>query len=151
ETALALTQFGPIEVGMTIPEATQAAGVPFTQQSSGGEEYGCLYYNLEPQVEGVAVMVVENRIARIDITSDHIKTLSGAGIGTTEAEIRRLYSGQIKSEGHTYDPDGKYLIFTPEDAKHRNYRVIFETDGSGTVQRFRSGQLPEVGYIEGCV
>lgn len=150
-TRLALTRFGPIEIGMTIPKASEVAGIPFQQQPSGGEEYGCLYYNLEPKLDGVAVMVTENRIARIDITSSTIKTLSGAGVGSTEAEIRRLYPGQIESEGHTYDPNGKYLIFVPEDAKHRNYRVIFETDGSGTVQRFRSGQLPEVGYIEGCV
>lgn len=151
ETPLALTQFGPIEIGMTVPEATQAAGIPFTQQASGGEEYGCLYYNLEPQVEGVAFMVVDDRIVRIDVTGGDIETLSGAGIGTTEAEIRQMYPDRLESEEHPYDPEGKYLIYVPKSAKNSNYRVIFETDGSGTVQRFRSGQLPDVLAIEGCV
>jgi hypothetical protein len=147
---LALTSLGPIHVGMTVEEAARASGVKLVNQSSGGEEFGCLYYQFDPQPKDVFVMVTDGRIARIDVTSKTIKTLSGAGVGSTESEIRRLYPGQIESEVHPYDPQGKYLIFVPQDASQRNYRVIFETDASGTVQRFRSGKLPEVGYIEGC-
>ncbi|MEC4849524.1 MAG: hypothetical protein SAJ12_00810, partial [Jaaginema sp. PMC 1079.18] len=148
QTRLALTHFGPIKIGMTVSQAFQAVGMPVPQPNPGEES--CTYYNFQPQLEGVAMMVTEDRVARIDVNANEIETLSGAKIGSTEAEIQRLYPGQIKTELHPYDPQGKYLIFVPKDAQHRNYRAIFETDSSGTVQRFRSGKLPEVEFIEGC-
>ncbi|MBE9116631.1 hypothetical protein IQ249_12040 [Lusitaniella coriacea LEGE 07157] len=148
---LTLTSLGAISVGATIKEASQASGVKFANQPSGGEEYGCAYYQLEGQLKDVSLMVTEGKISRIDIDSKQIKTLSGAGIGDTEAKIKELYSGQIETEPHEYIPGGKYLIFIPKDASEQNYRVIFETNEQGIVTRFRSGKLPEVTYVEGCV
>lgn len=147
---LALTSLGAISVGATIQEASQISGIKFAQQPSGGEEWGCNYYQLEGQLKGASLMVTDGKISRIDIDSKKIKTLSGAGIGDTEAKIRELYSGQIETEPHKYVPGGKYLIFVPKDESEQNYRVIFETNEKGIVTRFRSGKLPEVRYVEGC-
>jgi len=147
---LTTTSLGPVEVGMTVEEAAKAAGIEFTPESSGGEEYGCAYVRPKGQPADVFFMAIDDQIARIDIDSPVVKTLSGAGIGDTEAQIRKLYPGQIKTEPHQYVPGGKYLIFVPKTPSERNYRVIFETDENGVVKRFRSGKLPEVGYVEGC-
>src|ERR687886_480873 len=61
--------------------------------------------------------------------------------------------GQIKATPHPYvsrpPENGKYLTFVPKDAADKNYRIIFETS-KNRVDRFRSGKLPEVEYIEGC-
>lgn len=147
---LTLKALGPVEVGMTIAEAEAATGQTFTERASGGEEYGCRYYEVEG-FEDVAFMVTEGAIARAEVWRDDITTRSGAKIGDSAAKIRNLYPGQIESEAHEYVPGGEYLIFTPQEAANRNYRVLFETNEAGEVTTMRSGKLPEVGFIEGCV
>ncbi|NEO84596.1 MAG: hypothetical protein F6J87_10135 [Spirulina sp. SIO3F2] len=150
EIRLGLTGFGPIQVGMTIEQAEAATGMTFKSESSGGEEYGCEYYRVEA-FDGIALMVTDGTIARVELRKPNLATISGAKLGSTEAQIRNLYPGQIQAEPHEYIPNGKYLLYVPKDADSQDYRVIFEVDAQGNVVAIRSGQLPEVGYIEGCV
>ncbi|MCW6038133.1 hypothetical protein K4A83_17920 [Spirulina subsalsa FACHB-351] len=150
QSKLTLTGMGPVQVGMTIAQASQVTGMTFTQQASGGEEYGCLFYR-PPNLTDVLFMVTEGKIARVETGNPRLSTLSGAKVGDTEARIRSLYPGQIVAEPHEYVPGGKYLFFMPQDSAQRNYRVVFETDAQGRITRIRSGKMPEVGYIEGCV
>ncbi|MBP0016399.1 MAG: GerMN domain-containing protein [Cyanobacteria bacterium SBLK] len=148
---LTLTGLGGVEIGMTITEASQETGIQFVNQSSGGEEHGCFYYKAAREPQDVSYMVTEGKIARIEVNTKSITTLSGAKIGDTEERIKALYPGKIEEEGHEYIPGGKYLLFVPEDASNQNYRVVFETNEKGIVTTMRSGKIPEVGWIEGCV
>jgi hypothetical protein len=148
QTRLTLRGFGPVQIGMTIAQAQQVTGQRFNQISSGGEP-SCLYYQTNA-VEKVSFMVTEGRISRIDVDNPNITTPSGARIGFTERQIYELYPGYIRSEPHAYITAGHYLYFVPRDAEDQNYRLIFETNGN-QVMRMRSGKLPEVGWIEGCV
>lgn len=141
---------GSIRVGMTVAQASCAASVQLVKVQSGGEEYGCLYYEIKGRPQNVSFMVTEGRIARVNIDNKRVTTAKGAGIGNTEAKIKSLYPGQIKVTPHTYVPKGHYLTFVPQDKADKNYRLVFETDGK-RVTRFRTGKLPEVEYVEGCV
>jgi hypothetical protein len=135
---------------MTLDEARQAAGIPITLLD-GEASPGCRYAKPAGMNEGIGLMVIENRIARIDIWKDMpIKTRSGLGVGSTKAEILQLFPGQIEEETHVYIPGGQYLIFVPKDAADKNYRIVFETDPEGVVTQYRVGRLPEVRWIEGC-
>ncbi len=151
---LALNGIGPIRVGMTVDEASQSAGVRLVQTQSGGEEYACLYFRPQVEPKEISFMVTKGRIARVDIYNNRITTIRGAKIGDNEERIFSLYPGQIQATRHPYvggpPRNGKYLTFVPKDAADKNYRIIFETSGN-RVTRFRSGKLPEVEYIEGCV
>lgn len=152
---LSLTSLGSVRLGMTVEGGSRAAGTPLVQTSSGGEEWGCLYYKPQGGPDGVSFMVIDGKIVRIEILSNrNITTLSGAKIGDTEEKILSLYPGQIEVTPHPYvggpPRNGHYLTFVPRDARDRNYRLIFETSNN-RVTRFRSGQLPEVEYIEGCL
>ncbi|MGI0492790.1 hypothetical protein ACN4EG_13485 [Alkalinema pantanalense CENA528] len=140
---------GPVLVGMTVAEAEKAAGRKFNTDKEGPNGIACLYS--QPQgLPGVGFMVVDGRIARIDVWSNRkITTFRGAKIGDSEARIKQLYGKQIQVQQHEYDPKGHYLVFVPKDKADRNFRVVFETDGQ-KVTRFRSGKLPEVEYVEGC-
>ena len=151
ESKVVINGIGTIRVGMTVAEASQSSGIKLIQQSSGGEEYGCLIFKPQNEPKGISFMVTENRIARVEIWENRrISTLKGARIGDTEAKIKSLYPGQIRVTQHEYVQRGHYLTFVPKDAADRNYRIVFETDGN-RVTNFRSGKLPEVEYIEGCV
>ena len=139
----------PIMVGMTVAEAMRASGQKLINQGESGGGPSCRYYKIK-EVKGIAFMVTNGRIARVDVTDNSkITTLSGAKIGDGESKIKSLYPNQIKVEAHEYDPKGHYLIFVPKDSQDKNYRIIFETDGK-KVTRWRSGKLPEVQFIEGC-
>lgn len=148
QSKVAINGIGPVRVGMTVAEASKAAGVELLSEGNFGVGTSCSY--LRPKGKNnVAFMVTNRRIARIDVSGgSRIATLSGARIGDSEARIKSLYPGQIKVTPHKYT-NGRYLTFVPKDRQDRNYRVVFETDGK-QVTEFRAGKLPEVEFVEGC-
>ncbi len=152
---LAINGIGPIRVGMTVDEASRAAGLGFVKTLSAGrtEEY-CSYFEPQGQPKGIRFMVTKGRIARVDINNNvRFTTIKGAKIGDTEDRIISLYPGQIQATRHPYQrlplTNQKYLTFVPKDAADKNYRIIFETS-KNRVERFRSGKIPEVEQVEGC-
>jgi pyruvate/2-oxoglutarate dehydrogenase complex dihydrolipoamide acyltransferase (E2) component len=139
---------GPVQIGMTVKQASQAAGVPLvTTGSTPSPE--CEYYT--PQAnKNLGFMVTNGHISRIDVWRDsQITTASGLGIGSTEDQIKARFPGQVETSPHEYT-DGLYVAFVPKDASDRNYRIVFETDRAGRVTQFRAGKLPEVMWVEGC-
>ncbi len=146
---VAIDGIDSVRVGMTVEEAEAATGMSMLSMGEGGSP-GCSY--VRPQgINGLAFMVTEGQISRVDVMADSpIKTLSGAGIGSTEAEIKAMYPGQIEVSPHEYVSGGHYLTFVPNDNADRDYRLVFETDENGVVTMFRSGKLSEVTWVEGC-
>lgn len=144
-----LRTFGPIAYGMTLEQASKAVG----QKIEKGEELldpGCSFAVSNALPAGASLMVLNGRIARVDVDSAGIPTLSGAEVGWTEDQIRRLYPGQIRTEPHPYTgPEGHYLVYVPRAQADRQYRIIFETDGK-RVLSYRAGRQPAVSWIEGC-
>jgi hypothetical protein len=151
---LGINGIGPIRVGMIVEEASRAAGVKLVFLGSGPDAYSCSYFKPQGELKEIAFMVTKGRIARIDISDKRITTIRGARIGDTLDRIISLYPGQIQitKTPLTARPEGnpKNLTFVPKDAADKNYRIIFETVNN-RVYHFRSGKLPEVEYIEGCL
>ncbi len=138
---------GPVRVGMTPAEATDAAGIPVIALS---DALGCSYAIAMGGPEGVGFMLANGRIVRVDVgPASPVKTLSGAGIGDTEAQLQSLYSDRLLVTPAKYIAGGHDLTLVPTAVADEAYRVIFETDGE-TVTAFRSGQLPQVGWVERC-
>ncbi|WP_293094112.1 hypothetical protein [Moorena sp. SIO3I6] len=150
KSKIAINGIGPITVGMTVKEASQAGQVKLVQEVSGGEEHGCLIYKPEG-IENLWFMVTEGKITRVDTRSPQISTISGIKVGDKLDKIMSLYRNKIELEPHQYVPGGKYATFVPTDTSDKNYRVIFETNPEGKVTSLRAGKLPEVAYVEGCV
>jgi hypothetical protein len=138
--------FGTARVGMTVAEAEHALGAPLVRL--GPQTEPCDYVAID-RWPGVALMIVDGRIARLDVREQAtVRTPEGAGIGDTEARIYTLYPGRVEVQPHKYT-DGHYLIVTPGAPAERAYRMIFETDGK-RVTSYRTGRLPEVEWVEGC-
>ena len=141
---------GAIRVGMNPQEANIAAGFGLAVDFFVDDT--CYYLLAEPVLEDVGFMVSNGTIARVDIfPGSNITTRSGARIGMTEAQIIDLFGDKIETSPHQYVTGGKYLTFVPVDEVDKNFRVIFETNENGIVTSYRSGRLPEVGWIEGCL
>ena len=94
--------------------------------------------------------VLKQKLERVDVSEGSWLTEAGAGIVTSEAEIRRLYP-QLRVEPHPYLDEGQvyYLRVTPAAPKLKDYELLFET-AQGSVTSFRAGLSRAVSSIEGC-
>jgi hypothetical protein len=145
-SAMTVTEYGvgPIRAGMTVEQAAQAMGGGFAAPK--GATSGCTYAVLTKAPPGLAVMLQDGKVARVDVRSGATRTAAGARIGDTEARIKTLYDGRITTTPHKYVKGGHYITVAPADT---SYRIVFETDGK-KVTSFRSGRVPEVEQVEGC-
>ncbi|HEX9383956.1 MAG TPA: hypothetical protein VF908_11185 [Gemmatimonadaceae bacterium] len=98
--------------------------------------------------EGVSVMVVKGKIARIDVDTGSVTTEDGAKIGDSEDRIKSIYGEEVKVEPHKYNEGWHYLTVMGDSAS-AGKALVFETDGK-RVTMFRGGRLPEVKWVEGC-
>ncbi|BAQ65233.1 hypothetical protein [Geminocystis sp. NIES-3709] len=147
---LSINGIGKIRVGMTVAEANKTANTKLVQTKSGGEPY-CLYFQPQNAPKNVSFMVIEGRIARIDVNNSQISTISGVRIGDRGSKIKSLYPQQIQVTPHHYvAKGGYYYTFIPKDKADQNYRVVFEVIND-RVTTMRSGKLPEVEFIEHCL
>ena len=147
---LRLDGIGPLRVGMTLAQASGATGmdVRVTSQDFGN---GCRYAEADGGPAGLAFMVFNGRIVRIDVNGEPqpspIATLSGIRVGSTEADVMAAYPGRIRVTGNAYLEDGHDLVYTASDSA---LGLIFVTDGQ-RVLSFRSGEAGPVSAIEGCL
>jgi hypothetical protein len=145
-----LTGIGPIQIGMTLEEATDALGLPLVPIGSnlGGD---CAYYQPDSVSQALGFMVVDNRVIRIDVwPGSSLATVSGAKIGSTTEDLAALYPGQIEALPNPYTK-GEFLTLTPQDPELSLFRLVFETDAEGKVVQYRAGQFPAVTWPDGCV
>jgi len=98
--------------------------------------------------DGVSVMVVKGKIARIDVDTGSVTTEDGAKIGDTEDHIKSIYGDEVKVEPHKYIEGGHYMTVAGDSAS-AGKALVFETDGK-RVTMFRGGRIPEVKWVEGC-
>lgn len=138
------TGFGPLKVGQSVAEAAAAVGGSFAVAAGASPE--CSYAEWASAPEGVRVMLVNDTVARVDVTSTTVSTEQGAKVGDNEGRINSLYATKVLMMPHKYTT-GKYMVITqPEDTLHR---IVFETDGQQVTQ-YRAGREPEVQWVEGC-
>lgn len=140
--------FGPLKVGMTEREVARVAHAPVVHTDSGVEEEGCFYGLVRGLPKGIDLMFLDGRLARIDVEHARFRTAAGAGIGTSEAELKRLYGARLKVEPHAYTgPEGHYLTVASPDGRQF---TRFETDGR-IVTTFYTGRKDAIELIEGCL
>lgn len=143
---IALRGIGPISVGMTVAEAERAGGRALpTVQDLGG---GCTYVAPDG-LDGLAFMVTDGTIARLDVNLPAYATRSAVRVGDLEDEVTAAYPDRIEREPHAFDEGGSYLVFVPVQQADEDFRLVFETNGE-RVTYLRTGRLPEAEYIEGC-
>jgi outer membrane protein assembly factor BamE (lipoprotein component of BamABCDE complex) len=142
--SVSYNSFANVKVGMTISEAAKALGTRLIREAN--QDDSCYYVTPNNNFKGVAFMMTNKRIARIDINNKSYATERGARVGDAESRIKQLYKGMVKVSRHPYDERGHYLQI---DIKGTKYSMIFETDGK-RVTSYRVGKREEVGYIEGC-
>jgi hypothetical protein len=147
DLALSEDGLGQVQIGMQLSEAV---GMGLLSDNP----------NLKPECdyvfpavgagipEGVSVMVVRGKLARIDVDTGAVTTEEGAKIGDTEDRLRSLYGEEVQVSPHKYIEKGHYFTVLGDSAS-AGRALVFETDGQ-RVTMFRGGRLPEVGWVEAC-
>lgn len=144
---VAFTSIGKARIGMNEQALVRALGAPLTHVAPEAEEEGCYYASGRGLPNGVSLMMLNDRLARVDVHEPGVSTISGAGMGTSESELKRLYGSKLVQEPHAYTgPEGHYLTLRSADGRHG---VRFETDGL-SVTGFYAGTAEAIQYIEGC-
>lgn len=145
--ALSFDGLGPVRIGMTTSQIQVAVGSPLASDEADSEP-GCYY--LQPKANGIAFMMLNDRLGRIDVYKGLWRTFSGIGIGATETQVHRVHGNALVVEPHHYTgPVGKYLIVRPQQARYRGLELLYETDGK-FVTTFRAGTEEAVTLVEGC-
>lgn len=146
---LMIDSFGPVRIGMTVPQARRAAGVEMklTDLEPGSD---CRYLRPKDTKE-IAFMIRGGKVSRIDVidsrsTKTIHKTLSGIGFGDTEERAQQAYGGRLEVTQHKYVDQGHYLTLWSRDKRRA---LLFETDGK-IVTGMRSGLPSSVRLVEGC-
>lgn len=149
---VSLRAVGPIQIGMTVAEAAAAGGYDLIEAEH--QDPSCAFYTHDPATgldQELRFMVRANRIVRIDIDGDRLKTISGVGNGSTKGDLTSTYgNGVIVSASHTGNAADSYVTYIPFDAGDANFRIRFETTDD-IVTTFRIGQVPEVEWVDRCI
>ena len=147
DLALSEEGLGQIQVGMTLDEAVSMGLL--NENPSMNPNCDFVFPAVGAGIpEGVSVMVVKGKIARIDVDTGSVTTEDGAKIGDTEDRVKSLYGDDLKIEPHKYIDGGHYMTVLGNSAS-AGKALVFETDGK-RVTMFRGGRLPEVKWVEGC-
>ncbi|MYG93577.1 MAG: hypothetical protein F4138_01065 [Acidimicrobiia bacterium] len=133
----------------TTPEQAAAAIPTLWTSSPEAETPRCFLLAPANGPNGIIATVYNGRIERLDINNSEISTRSGARLGSTEAELFELFGGERLVIAAHASRAGNTITFVPVDESDKDYRVIFETDGT-TVISMRAGRLPAVQPTDPC-
>lgn len=129
---LRLDGLGPVRVGMTVAQASAAAGQPLEPRAGGA----CERVVPASGRPDASFLLRGGRVVRVDVSGDSdVRTLSGVGIGTPVDEVRRRYGARIVDE-----PDARRLRFVGDDQR---FSVVFELE-AGRVRAVRAGYAGDV-------
>lgn len=139
---------GALTFGLTVPKAEQALGtrlLPDTAFAAGAQ---CIVVKPEQGPDAVWFTVVRNTVERLDVRPpSKLRTRSGAGVGSTEAQLKTLFAEKlvVSTVG-----TAKRATYTPTDAANASFRIIFELDAAGAVTSYRVGRVGAVESLAPC-
>ena len=137
--ALGFDSYGPVSVGMSPHEAASALGTPLVLTGVTPDRE-CYFVEPENGPEGLALLVADGRVQRIDVNSGAMQTGDGARVGQTEEAIRNLLGDRLDSPSVAAGPAGAAaLAVVPPTGARSPYRMVFWQDG-GRVSRISSGE-----------
>lgn len=144
---LGLGNLGPVRAGMTVDQVVRLADFSGMERRHAADECWYLTYRQGSGGAEFQLMIIDGRVARIELVrASTLHTLSGARIGSTEAELTRLYGARLDVQPHKYDERGHTITYRSPDGTSG---LRFETS-SGKVTAIQSGPWEHLNYVEGC-
>lgn len=137
---------GVVRAGMSLQELS--AAVAEVVRPTYTDKPTCAYVRPKALPSGVLLMILNDTVARVDVTEPGTLTTEGVGVGDLASRVVETYGARASVTPHKYTgPTGHYVIVEAPGATL--HRMVFETDGR-KVERYRAGRRPGVDYVEGC-
>ena len=143
-----MSGIGPIRIGMSEYQLEQALQMRLPETQDAAED-SCRYVEAGPRWPGTGVMLLDGRVARIDVTRRGIETLSGAAVGDLVSKVHSIYGRRLRASDHDFG-SGEGMQYLTMFSGDRRYGIRFETDGE-RVTEFYVGTGEAVQFIEGCL
>lgn len=142
---LGLGAIGPVRTGMSTEQVLPLADWSgLTRRQPAGE---CWYLRYQGGGSDFDLMIIDDHVVRIELKgASKLRTLGGAHIGSSEADLQRLYGARLDVQPHKYDPQGHTITYRSTDG---DYGLRFETS-NGKVTAIQSGPWEHLHYVEGC-
>jgi len=139
---------GRLRIGMSFAQAAHALGaaVPDTARA----DTACAYVTFAHVPPGVRLMWVAGHLARVEVSDTTVPTSRGVRVGDTGSRVDSAYRGLVTVSPHKYDPRASYRVVRFASPADSAFRLVFETDSTQRVARYRMGREPEVEWVEGC-
>lgn len=147
-SAVSTAGVGPLTFGLTVPNAEQALGARLLPDAAFPAAKDCIVVKPESGADAVWFTVWKSTVERLDVRPPgKVKTRSGAGIASTEAQLKALFAERLTISSTA---SGKTAVYTPQDAANANFRIIFELDLAGNVTSYRAGRVGVVEPVAPC-
>jgi hypothetical protein len=143
-----LTGPATISTGMTADEARDSGyvsydGPEFTEEEDG---YTCGFgEGTGPLDEAVAIMFLDEEIARFYIASEDLRTAQDLGIGTSLAELLAVMGEPDEIRAEEFGSGQEYLY------RFGDVGFNFTVSEGGTVSRYSVGDWDALHFVEGCL
>lgn len=141
-------EVGPLRLGMSMATMNRVLGEDLAAPKvPGADPVGRCFYVDPPREPALQLMIIEGRLARIDVVKSGIKTTKGVAVGDTEASVLAAYGTRIAVEPASGDPhSGRFLtVLSPDKAYGMRFVTLH-----GKVQQYYSGTAQAIRYVEGC-
>jgi hypothetical protein len=134
---------GPVKIGMSLAQLSAALHQELGPDER--DEHSCFYIDAHGH-DHVGFMIIDGKVARVDVGTAGAKTSAGIQVGDTETRARQVYGARMKVTAHTYIDDGHYLTVRSADGR---YGIRFETE-KGKIIGYYAGTYEAIQYVEGC-
>ena len=142
---LSMSGLGPIRAGMTVEQVLPLAD--WSGLARARPATGCWYLGYEGGGSDFRLMIIDDHVVRLELrTPSTLRTVGGAHLGMTEAELTGLYGARLDVQPNKYEPRGHTITLRSGAGE---YGLRFET-AQGRVTAIQSGPWDHLHYVEGC-
>jgi len=148
DTAMKADGFGPILPGMKPSAIMQLSGLTLAVDKDAGGSQHCYYmvFTGDEAVEGLNLMVENDRLTAFTVYNPKIVNAEKIGIGTDVDTIKKAYNGLWHERQNPFGEAGDDDIIVTVSA-HFGY-VFYISDKK--VNYYSAGSLRSIQKIEGC-
>jgi hypothetical protein len=142
---LGMDGLGPMRAGLTVEQALSLADWPGMEGKRPPQD--CWYMRYRGGGSDFDLMIIKGAVVRVEIRgASKLRTISGARIGTSEEELKRIYGVRLDIQPHKYDESGHTITLKSSSGA---YGLRFETS-HGKVTAMQAGPWEHLNYVEGC-
>lgn len=138
------TGIGAMKIGMTRKQLSTVLHESIKGPDTSDDK--ACYYTEVSSYPGVGLMILNGRLARIDLNEPGTATEEGIQVGDSEAHIRAVYGHRVKIVPDAYESANHTLTLHSADGR-TGIRFVIDQQ---KVRQFYAGRSDAIEYIEGC-